>query len=601
MAPTIDNPDRNAAAGPGSLPPDEVRDQLERILSDPALQGSSRRRDLLRYLVDETLAGRADHLKGYSIAIAIFGRQDGFDAGSDPVVRLEARRLRRDLDSYYAGAGAGDPIRIAIAKGAYVPSFERRGQAPVGHDPRLADVAPSAQTPLVVDPAERAAGRSRVVRRALAAVALLAVVSFAISGWFWIVRASAPVETAHGPSVMVLPFEALSSSEEDQFLAAGVSQDLIADLMRFDGFRLYSVRASFGQDAAADPLALGQDLEVDYVVKGNVSSDSTTVRMGAQLFDADSGAVIWSQTYDRAPSAGGLLALRSEFAASIASVLGQPYGKLNSDMAVRLAGGAEPSMSSYACVLKAHTYRRTFRDELRPPVLACLEAATERDPDYAEPWALLGWLHLDAARYGFVPDDQVAGEMAQALGLASRAVAVEPENVLALRALSAVQYHLGNFDESERIQRQALALNPNDPDTLAQLAWRLCYRGRWEEGLAYAERAIARTVDPPGWYYDPITIHLYLEGRYREMLVSAERTATGDSQGMAFLAIAYGALGDHAAAQQALATVAEQAPGFYRDPAGAFRRFEPLESIVIALMDGLRKAGWNEPTADPAP
>jgi tetratricopeptide (TPR) repeat protein len=186
-----------------------------------------------------------------------------------------------------------------------------------------------------------------------------------------------------------------------------------------------------------------------------------------------------------------------------------------------------------------------------------------------------------------------------ALGFASRAVAIEPENVVALRALSAVQYHLGNFDESERIQRQALALNPNDPDTLAQLAWRLSYRGRWEEGLAYSERALARTIDPPGWYHDPKTIHLYLEGRYGEMLASARHTAAGDSQGIAFLAIAYGALGDHVAAQEALAMMAKQAPDFAGDPATAFRRFLPLESIVEALMDGLRKAGWKEPASTP--
>ena len=225
----------------------------------------------------------------------------------------------------------------------------------------------------------------------------------------------------------------------------------------------------------------------------------------------------------------------------------------------------------------------------------------ERDPDYAEPWALLGWLHLDAARYAFVPDAEVPREMGQALDFASKAVAIDPENVVALRALSAVQYHLGNFDESERIQRQALALNPNDPDTLAQLGWRLAFRGRWDEGLAYSERAIARTINPPGWYYDTITIHLYLEGRYREMLASAEHSAAGDSHGVAFLAIAHGALGDRAAAQEALDTMAKQAPAFNRDPAAVWRRFHPLESIVDALMDGLRKAGWTEPSGSAMP
>ncbi len=289
----------------------------------------------------------------------------------------------------------------------------------------------------------------------------------------------------------MLPFETLSTGEDDRFLAAGVTQELITDLMRFDGIRLYSVPASFRLDEHADPMTLGHTLGVGYVVKGSISSDVATVRFGAQLFDAQTGRVIWSETYDRTPTAGALLGVRAELAASVASALGQPYGVLNSDMAARLSTGVEPSMASYACVLRAYTYRRTFRDELRQPVLACLSAAVQRDPGYAEALALLGWLHLDAARYAFVPDAEIPSEMGQALDFASKAVAIDPENVVALRALSAVQYHLGNFDVSERIQRQALALNPNDPDTLAQLGWRLCYRGRWDEGIAYAERAIA--------------------------------------------------------------------------------------------------------------
>jgi tetratricopeptide (TPR) repeat protein len=190
--------------------------------------------------------------------------------------------------------------------------------------------------------------------------------------------------------------------------------------------------------------------------------------------------------------------------------------------------------------------------------------------------------------------------MGQALDFASKAVAIDPENVIALKALATVQFTLGNFDEAERIQRQALALNPNDPEILAQLGWRLAFRGRWDEGLPYCERAIARTINPPGWYYDPIAIHHYLEGSYREMLAAAEHSAAGDSVGVALLAIAHGALGNHVQAQEALDTMAKQAPAFNRDPAAVYRRFHPLESIVDALMDGLRKAGWTEPGAPAA-
>ena len=91
-------------------------------------------------------------------------------------------------------------------------------------------------------------------------------------------------------------------------------------------------------------------------------------------------------------------------------MLGQTYGVVNTDAAARISSGLAPSMPSYACVLRAHhTARRTFRDELRQPVLSCLDAAVRRDPGYAEAWALLGWLHLDAARYGFVPGRRDTG------------------------------------------------------------------------------------------------------------------------------------------------------------------------------------------------
>ena len=227
---------------------------------------------------------------------------------------------------------------------------------------------------------------------------------------------SPPVEEARGPSVIVLPFETLSSRDDDEFLAAGVTQDLITNLMRFEGFRLYSVPASFRQDGGADPVTLGQDLGVGYVVKGSVSSDATTVRVAAQLYNAETGSVIWSETYDRAPTAGALLAVRAELAVEHRD-RARPVLRRGRRPTWRRGWRAAtaPSMTSYACVLRANTYRRTFRDELRQPVLACLEAAVARDPDYAEPWALLGWLHLDAARYGFVPDAEIPAEMGTAL------------------------------------------------------------------------------------------------------------------------------------------------------------------------------------------
>jgi hypothetical protein len=104
-------------------------------------------------------------------------------------------------------------------------------------------------------------------------------------------------------------------------------------------------------------------------------------------------------------------------------------------------------------------------------------------------------------------------------------------------------------------------------------------------------------VSPPGWYYDLITVHLYLQGKYPEMLASAEHSATGDPIGISLLAIAQGAVGNRQAARVALDRMAELMPELGRDPAAVYRRFQPIDSIVDALVDGLRKAGWAEPGA----
>lgn len=110
---------------------DEVRARLARLLADKNFPATAKRRAMLRFVVEETLAGRARELKGFTIATAVYGRDDSFDPKTDPVVRLEARRLRNDLNSYYVGAGADDPVRISIPKGGYVPEFERRAAAPL--------------------------------------------------------------------------------------------------------------------------------------------------------------------------------------------------------------------------------------------------------------------------------------------------------------------------------------------------------------------------------------------------------------------------------------------------------------------------------------
>lgn len=120
-----------------------MRAQLDRILASAAFAGAERASSFLRFVVDRALSARAGEIKESVIAVEALGRSASFDSKSDPIVRVEARRLRDRLDSFYRHEGAADPIVIALPKGGYVPVFSERQPTPVMSG-RLSSVMPQA-------------------------------------------------------------------------------------------------------------------------------------------------------------------------------------------------------------------------------------------------------------------------------------------------------------------------------------------------------------------------------------------------------------------------------------------------------------------------
>ena len=105
------------------MSPRHVREELDRVLSSRAFADSERHRRFLRFVVDQTLDGRGSEIKESVIGVEALGRNGSFDPKADPIVRVEAGRLRARLSSYYESEGKGDPVRIELPKGGYVPAF----------------------------------------------------------------------------------------------------------------------------------------------------------------------------------------------------------------------------------------------------------------------------------------------------------------------------------------------------------------------------------------------------------------------------------------------------------------------------------------------
>ncbi len=108
------------------VPAEAARAQLQRILSAPEFVASERMTGFLSFVVNETLDGRADRIKQYTIATKVFERDSDFNQQIDPIVRVQAAKIRRALQRYYFEEGTDDPVRIDIPKGTYVPTLAQQ-------------------------------------------------------------------------------------------------------------------------------------------------------------------------------------------------------------------------------------------------------------------------------------------------------------------------------------------------------------------------------------------------------------------------------------------------------------------------------------------
>lgn len=139
-------------AGPAALASDDIRLALHKVLNSPEFNSVVQLRSFLNYVVTKAVEDRPDEIKGYTIAVEALGRDASFDPVSDPIVRVEAARLRRRLDKYYAGSGAEDPLIIEIPKGTYAPQFAWRSDQKHAPAPDLQVAATAHESELLRPP-----------------------------------------------------------------------------------------------------------------------------------------------------------------------------------------------------------------------------------------------------------------------------------------------------------------------------------------------------------------------------------------------------------------------------------------------------------------
>lgn len=267
---------------------DEIRHELGRVLESRALAGSDQLKRLLRTVVERSLNGQTDLVKEYNLGLEVFGRPPDYDPKVDPIVRVQARRLRAKIEEYYAGEGASSRVMIRIPKGGYSPIFEERA------------VAEPAITEIELDPRPTTTPRSSPVRRrwALAAVGLAAFAMIAFAASYAGGKRPATSDPQH--SIAVLPLKDFTDGGRGSNRLPGHMTELLTtQLARVGDLRVVSrtTAASLGDSAATLP-DIARKLDARWIVEGGLGSEGSRIYLKLRVVDATSDRKVWADVFD---------------------------------------------------------------------------------------------------------------------------------------------------------------------------------------------------------------------------------------------------------------------------------------------------------------
>jgi adenylate cyclase len=388
-------------------------------------------------------------------------------------------------------------------------------------------------------------------------------------------------------SIAVLPFTNLSGDPAQDYFSDGTTEDIIAALGRFSDLSVIAdVAVQQYRGKSIQPGELSRDLRVCYALKGSVRKNGNRVLITAQLIDALTGVLLWSDSYDG--ELKDIFAVRNQITQSVAAKLALKLEDMERQRALKKP---TESLDAYDYVLRGRGYLaqdvRSANNEARQ----LFEHAIALDPTYASAYAALGMTRLKAAVSGWTEFPTEA--LQQAEQLAQKAIDLDADNAEAHRVLGGVYFNQTQFDLALSEDDRAIGLNPNDAGSYAARGAVLTFTGHPTDAIAAFD--IARRLNPGlgAGRFEPVGWAYYLDGRYADaiaVLKSGLRASPNDYFISAGLAAAYAQLDHRTEAESAAADVRRLWPFFEVDTFA--KQFENQPDRVL-VVEGLRKAGLD--------
>lgn len=625
------------------------RGALEHALGGPAMGRSPRSRQLLTYLVEETIAGRRDAITGVTIAQDVLQRDADFDGG-DAIVRVQMRRLRLLLAEDLRTAGARGPERrITVPKGAYRPVLERLdapspdAPVPASAPPPPLDPTPEARRepdrePPPPDPAPTPAPAARdgappsrgLVQQAVYAAAGLTMAILAllandvlrtpatesppvtnatagVAAELGLAAAEPPasdpdpgIDRPAYPTVAVLPFMNQTGEPGNDMFRTGFQFQVASDLQRFGTIRAY---------ASEVPPAYVGDVVVRYVVGGSIIDLEDEVDVFIFLEDNRTGRSIFNRRVVE-PSSGtddrnDYFAILATMSSVISGQIAGDHGDIERFETAReisrngLNGG---DLGAFRCVALSQRFIDLRSAQAFRRALSCIDGGLRDDPQDAILIAYKALLAFYSVPSMGLMDTRTMGwtfSLDEAMAMAERAASLDPGSDVAQAARGSILNAVGRGEEAVASLERAASLNPGNPTIHGLLALALMGQDRWDEALLAAESAIAHSAEPQPFYYVPAFMRALVVGDAPGALrAGREVSRTAAPWGDVLKLIAADLDGDVEEVERLTPLVEAFAALQDGDPLRGLRRWMPSERGVAELERRLTALGI--PVADDA-
>jgi TolB-like protein len=391
-------------------------------------------------------------------------------------------------------------------------------------------------------------------------------------------------------AVAVLPLQDMLAETEKGFLAEGLREELCNELSRYQDLVVIPCRMErLSEEDLGDPGELSRKLGARFFLEGSLRRSKEAARVSAWLIEAPHGQQVWSGSYTCSLSPSQFIETQEEIARNVAAAIGSELGVISQQVAQEARRVAPANLSTYEALLCFYHYQVTLSPEMGRQCAVALEAGVAREPEHGPLWSALASLMGNAYLLD-LPGAQNPG--GQAAEFARRGADLAPGSQLARGVLARSHYLRRQRRAFVRELEFALSLNPGSPLYVGLAGYTLILAGDAERGRPLLEKAIEMNPCHPGWFNHALCVDEYMKGRYES---AYEETLKPGFEvrlwGPLLRAAVLGQLGRSQEARAAASEILEVVPDFECRARDITRRPILSDSIVDALLDGLRKAG----------